>query len=154
MLEQKIAAGDAGIASLEKELTGVTSLVEKGIAVAARQSETERLLASYRADRLDQVTAVMRARQGVAEATRNLDGLRDRRRTEIASDLQTEQSSLEQAMLKREVAQKLLLDLLATGPAGVGGSHPASRSSGRKPVAASRWRRRNRPRCVPAMWSR
>lgn len=118
VLEQKIVDADAGIAAVEKELQGVTVLVERGIAVASRQSDLERALASYRADRLDQVTAIMRARQAVAETTRNLDGLHDKRQTDIAAELQHEQSSLEQALLKREVTQKLLLDLLAAAPAG------------------------------------
>lgn len=122
VIEQKIVAVDAGIAAAEKELRGVTVLVEKGIAVAARQSDLERALAGHRADRLDQVTAVMRARQGVAETTRNLDGLRDRRQTEIAAELQKEQSGLEQTLLKRDMAQKLLLDLLSSGPAAGGGA--------------------------------
>lgn len=120
VLEQKIVAADAGIAAVEKELQGVTVLVERGIALASRQSDLERALAGHRADRLDQVTAVMRARQGVAETTRNLDGLHDRRQTEIAAELQSVQSGLEQLLLKREVAQKLLLDLLSTGPVGGG----------------------------------
>lgn len=120
VLEQKILVVDAGISAVEKELKGVTVLVERGLAIASRQSDLERALASHRADRLDQVTATMRARQAVAEATRNLVGLRDGRQTEVASDLQREQSSLEQAMLKREVTQKLLLDLLSSAPVGAG----------------------------------
>lgn len=118
VLEQKIVASDQAIAAAERELKGVTTLVEKGIAIASRQSDLERALTSHRADRLDQVTAIMRARQGVAEATRSLDGLHDRRKTEIASELQQQRASLEQMLLKRETSQKLLLELLAKkGPA-------------------------------------
>lgn len=120
VLEQKIVATDQGVAAVERELKGVTTLVQKGIAVASRQSDLERNLASYRADRLDQVTAVMRARQGVAEATRNLDGLQDKRQTDIASELQKEQAALEQAQLRKDVTQRLLLELLASSPSGSG----------------------------------
>jgi len=119
VLEQKIDAADAGIKSVETELAGVTLLVERGIATASRRSDLERILSSYRADRLDQMTAVMRARQGIAEATRNLDGLLDSRNTEVASELQGEQSRLEQALLKREVSQKLLLETLSSGTSGI-----------------------------------
>lgn len=119
VLEQKIAAADEGIKSVETELAGVTVLVERGIATASRRSDLERVLSSYRADRLDQMTAVMRARQGIAEATRNLDGLLDSRNTEIASELQSEQSRLEQTLLKREVSQKLLLETLSSGTSGI-----------------------------------
>jgi polysaccharide export outer membrane protein len=113
VLEQKIVAADSGIATAEKALEGVKTLVEKGIAIASRQSDLELALANHRANRLDQVTAIMRARQSVAEATRNLDGLHDSRQTEIASDMQREQSALEQVLLKRDMTQKLLLDLLS-----------------------------------------
>ncbi len=107
VLEEKIKAADDGIASAEKELSGVSVLVEKGIAVASRKSDLERVLSSYRAERLDQVTAVMRARQGITEATRNLDGLRDKMKTDVASELQTEQASLDESRLKRDTSQRL-----------------------------------------------
>jgi protein involved in polysaccharide export with SLBB domain len=118
VLEEKIRAVDDGIASAEKELSGVSVLVEKGIAVASRKSDLERVLSSYRAERLDQVTAVMRARQGITEATRNLDGLRDKMKTDVASELQTEQASLDQRRLKRDTSQRLLLELIASSKSG------------------------------------
>jgi len=122
VLEEKTRAAEAGIKSAENELAGVKLLVEQRIAVASRQSDLERVLASNRAERLDQVTAIMRARQSITEATRNLDGLRDKHKTAVASELQSEQASLEQLKIKREVAQKLLLDLLASRsrPTGMG----------------------------------
>jgi polysaccharide export outer membrane protein len=115
-LEKKNSAIDEGIASAERELAGVTKLIEQGFAVTSRQSDMERIIAGYRTDRLDQVTAIMRARQGIAEATRNLDGVRDRHRTQIADELQAEQAELAQNRLKRDVAQSLLLNLLAVKP--------------------------------------
>lgn len=116
VLEEKTKAADMGIAAAEKELAGVTVLVEKGLAVASRQSDLERLVASYRAERLDQVTAIMRARQNITEATRNLEGLDDQRQTEVATELQQEQAKLDQLKLQRDMAQKLLLDALASAP--------------------------------------
>ena len=94
----------------------MTKLIEQGFAVTSRQSDMERIIAGYRTDRLDQVTAIMRARQGIAEATRNLDAVRDRHSTEIADELQAEQAELTQNRLKRDVAQSLLLNLLAAKP--------------------------------------
>lgn len=114
VLNEKIKAADLGIASGEKELAGVKTLVEKGIAVASRQSDLERVLAGFRADRLDQVTAVMRARQNITEATRNLEGLRDQFQTDVAAELQREEASLDQLRFKRDMAQKLLLETLAS----------------------------------------
>src|SRR5690606_19183348 len=114
VLNEKIKAADLGIASGEKELAGVKTLVEKGIAVASRQSDLERVLAGFRADRLDQVTAVMRARQNITEATRNLEGLHDQFQTEVAAELQREEAHLDQLRFKRDMAQKLLLETLAS----------------------------------------
>lgn len=122
ILEEKIKAADIGIGAMEGELAAVAALVDKGIALPSRKSELERILAGYRADRLDQITAIMRARQSITEATRNLDGLRDQQRTEIAAELQSKQADLDQLTIKREISQKLLLDILATdlNPAGIG----------------------------------
>lgn len=111
--EKKIASTDEDIASVEKELTNVKSMVERGIALPTRQSDLERTLRSYHGNRLDLVTAIMRARQNIAETTRSLDGLYDKQRTEVAVELQSEQASLDQQTLKRETTQKLLLDALS-----------------------------------------
>ena len=43
-----------------------------------------------------------------------MEGLGDRQQTEIASDLQKEQADLDQLMLKRNVAQKLLFEALGS----------------------------------------
>ncbi|WP_446720700.1 polysaccharide biosynthesis/export family protein [Mesorhizobium sp. L-8-3] len=114
VLQEKIKAADASIRSAETELANVTGLVEKGIAVASRKSDLERALSSDRMDRLDQITAVMRARQAISEATRNEDGLRDRKQTEVAAELQAEQASLAELKRRRELSQKLLLDRLGS----------------------------------------
>lgn len=114
VLMEKIKAADASIKMAETELANVTTLVDKGIAVASRKSDLERALATYRTDRLDQVTAVMRGRQAITEATRNSDGLRDRRQTEIASDLQMAQANLAALKRNREISQKLLFKTLGT----------------------------------------
>ncbi len=112
VLEQKREASEQGEASAQKELAGVSSLVDKGFAVAARKSEMERVVNGYKTDALDQTTAIMRARQGVAEATRNLDSLQDRRRSDAAREMQDAKAALTQTKLKRDTAQRLLSDLM------------------------------------------
>lgn len=134
--EKKILGNDADIASVEKELAAMKSLVERGIALPTRQSDLERTLRSYHADRLDMVTAIMRARQNISEATRNLDGLYDRQLTDVAGDLQMQQAALDQMRLKRETAQRLLLDALSKSdptleqPSGSALSYTVIRQSG------------------------
>lgn len=117
MLGEKVQGSEDNIKSIEDQLTSVKTLVSKGLTVSSRQLDLERLLTTYRSDRLDLVTAIMRGRQAISETTRNLEGLYDTRRSEVASELQSEQASLDQLKLKREMTQKLLLDDLATGEA-------------------------------------
>ncbi len=121
-IEKKIAGTDADIESIEKELTNVKSMVERGIALPTRQSDLERTLRSYHGNRLDLVTAIMRARQNIAETTRNLDGLYDKQRTEVAVEFQSEQASLDEQKLKQETTQKLLLQALSGDPASQAGA--------------------------------
>lgn len=113
IIEQKITSTDEDIESIRKELTTVKGMVERGIALPTRQSDLERTLRSYNGNRLDLVTAIMRARQNIAETTRNLDGLSDKQRTDVASELQSEQANLDQQKLKRETTQKLLIEALS-----------------------------------------
>ncbi|MBY5838511.1 polysaccharide biosynthesis/export family protein (plasmid) [Rhizobium leguminosarum] len=115
MLGEKVQGSQDNIKSIEDQLTSVKTLVSKGLTVSSRQLDLERLLTTYRSDRLDLVTAIMRGRQAISETTRNLEGLYDTRRSEVASELQSEQASLDQLKLKREMTQKLLLDDLAAG---------------------------------------
>lgn len=118
VLGVKMKDAEASIKSAEKELGGVKSLVEKGVAVTSRQWELERALAAYRADRLDLVTAIMRARQNISEATRNLEGLNDTHKSEVAAALQSEQEKVDQLKLKRETTERLLLEALEAKTSG------------------------------------
>jgi polysaccharide biosynthesis/export protein len=63
---------------------------------------------------------VMRARQAITEATRNLEGLRDKQQTDVATELLHERAYLDQLVLKQEVAQKLLFEELGSGSADLG----------------------------------
>ncbi|MCJ9692804.1 exopolysaccharide biosynthesis protein [Rhizobium sp. PRIMUS64] len=115
-LEEKLKGSDDNIRSVEEQLTSVKTLVQKGLTITSRQMDLERLLTTYRSDRLDLVTAIMRGRQAINETTRNLEGLSDTRRSEIASEVQVEKANLDQLKLKRDTTQQLLLGELSTGP--------------------------------------
>ena len=119
-IDEKTKGIDSSIKSTEDQLEVAKSLVERGIATTSRQIDLERMLTGYRSDRLDMITAAMRARQSIAETTRNLSGLYDTRLTEVASELQSEQASLEQLRSKRDTLQKQLLDALQSGGGSVG----------------------------------
>ncbi|MCR6502425.1 polysaccharide biosynthesis/export family protein [Shinella sp. CPCC 101442] len=112
-LDKKADSADADIKSVAKELNLFKTMVDKGIALPARQGDLERMLRSYSAARLDVSADAMRAKQNISEASRNLEGLYDRQRTEVNIELQTEQANLDQMLLKREVAQKQMLKILS-----------------------------------------
>lgn len=124
VLEQKVKAADLGVRNASNELQNVSILVDKGIAIVSRRSDLQRALAAYQADRLDQITAIMRARQGITETTRNLEGLVDKHKTEVATSMQQEQASLQRLMLNQDVAQKLLLETLTSAMRSGSGAKP------------------------------
>ncbi|MBW9052900.1 SLBB domain-containing protein [Rhizobium mesosinicum] len=113
-LEEKLKGSDDNIRSVEEQLVSVKTLVEKGLTITSRQMDLERLLNTYRSDKLDLVTAIMRGRQAINETTRNLEGLSDTRRNEVASEVQSEKANLDQLRLKRDTTQQLLLEELAS----------------------------------------
>ncbi|NKL40203.1 exopolysaccharide biosynthesis protein [Rhizobium leguminosarum bv. viciae] len=113
-LEEKLTGADDNIKSVNDQLVSVKSLVQKGLTVSSRQLDLERLLTTYRSDKLDLVTAVMRGRQAISETTRNLEGLYDARRSEVATEAQSERASLDQMKMKRETTQKLLIEDLGS----------------------------------------
>lgn len=112
-LDKKADSAEADIKSVAKELSLFKNMVDKGIALPARQGDLERMLRSYSAARLDVSADAMRAKQNISEASRNLEGLYDRQRTEVNIELQTEQANLDQMLLKREAAQNQMLRILA-----------------------------------------
>ena len=122
MLEEKLKGAEEDIKALEGQLSSIRSLVEQRIAVASRQLELERMLTTYHSNRLDLTTAIMRGRQAISETTRDLEGLHDTRRNEVAIELQAEQAALDQLALKRTLTQTLLLEELA----------PSSNSTGNR----------------------
>ncbi|WP_244530056.1 polysaccharide biosynthesis/export family protein [Rhizobium sp. NFR07] len=123
-LEEKLKGSDGNIKSAEEQLAIVRTLVEKGATVASRQLDLERLLTTYRSDRLDLVTAIMRGRQAISETTRNLEGLQDTQRSEIATEIQAERVTVDQLKLKREMTQKLLIEELSSDSGRTGDGDP------------------------------
>lgn len=111
-LEKKVKSTDEDVDAMQTQLGKIKGLVDKGALIPGRQLEIERLLRSYFADRLDLETSIMRARQNLAETTRNIDGLYDRQTTEIATSLQSEEASLDQLRLKRNLTQSLLVNAM------------------------------------------
>ncbi|MDQ0559926.1 polysaccharide export outer membrane protein [Rhizobium mesoamericanum] len=115
VLEEKMKSTDANINSAQQQLNSTIALIERGALVATRQADAERVIRGYQDDRLDLTVLIMRARQSISQTTRDLEGLADKRQTEIASALQTERALMSSLQLKKATAQKVLMEALSSG---------------------------------------
>ncbi|WP_449394505.1 SLBB domain-containing protein [Devosia riboflavina] len=114
-LSARLTDVDKIIATNSEELSGVQSLVEKGLATASRRSELERQIADLRFEQLTQTTAVLRAQQALSQAQREAAQLEDSGHTQAAVAIQDEQTKIDQMLLQQSTSQRLLLDI-DTGP--------------------------------------
>lgn len=108
ILGQKTRTLEQNIKLAEEELANVKSLVDRGIATVSRRSELERAVASLQSNRLDEVTAVMRARQSLSQATRDSLGLRDKHQMDVSAELQEARANLERLRIKEDILKKTL----------------------------------------------
>ncbi len=104
VLTQKLGALDEQTQKANQELERIKKLVKDGMATVSRQTDIESSIASLRWDRLDNMIATMRAREGLSEAKRDLVKLEDDRNLDVAAAIQTEQTSIEQARLEEATA--------------------------------------------------
>lgn len=109
VLTEKAAMLDADIARADKELQNVSQLVERGVATVDRRSALETKLSTLRAQRLDQTTALTRARQGLAAAKRDQVDLAETRQATITAELQDARAELDRLSVLMDVSQRRLL---------------------------------------------
>lgn len=109
MLDVKGKDSNKEITQTEEEVTGLTKLVEKGIAPISRWSEVRRILGQMRAAHSDDNIAALRARQSLSDTTRQEFGIRDQRQTEVATQLQDAQGDLDRLKSREQTLRRLLL---------------------------------------------
>lgn len=109
ILGEKTDTLNRSIKLAEEELAGVKSLVERGIATVSRRSDLERAVANLHSNRLDEITATMRARQNLSEATRSALNLRDKHQTDVSTELQDAQANIERLRIKENVIKQVLV---------------------------------------------
>ncbi|KKB11776.1 hypothetical protein VE25_11475 [Devosia geojensis] len=111
VLQSRVTNLDDRIAATEVDLERVATLLERGLATTSQRTELEVLLGDLRSDRLDHLTAIMRARQFLSQVGRDLTGLQDTRQSEIAQGLLTERATLERLRTEQNTTRKLLEEL-------------------------------------------
>jgi protein involved in polysaccharide export with SLBB domain len=109
ILQEKVAGQEKQIKLMDAELETVKPLVERGIATTSRQSDLQRIITTLQADRLDQVTAIMRARQNISQASRDAQNLVNLRLTTATTELQTAKAALDQLTVRQDTVQRLLI---------------------------------------------
>ncbi|WDR06232.1 SLBB domain-containing protein [Devosia rhodophyticola] len=107
-LGQKEKAIDEQIARAQKQVDAVQSLVNAGSATISRLSDSERILADLRSDKLDNLIATMTARENLNRSERDLARLQDEQQSDASIQLQTEQAGLERLQLSQVTTMRML----------------------------------------------
>lgn len=101
---------------VKKELSTVSSLVDKGLAAAPRQLGLERTVAQIEGERLRVETSLLRAKQEISRTEIAMLELKNKRTNEVAVELRETQAKLEELDSKSETAEQLLYEAEVTAP--------------------------------------
>ncbi len=115
-LKAQLGYLDKQISLLEKELRNVSSLVDKGLAVAPRQMELERTFAQYQSNRLSAETSLLRAQQEISRTDLTIIELRNKFKNEATVTLRETQGQLDELSRKADTAMQLLYESQLAGP--------------------------------------
>jgi protein involved in polysaccharide export with SLBB domain len=115
-LERQLELYDTQLELVEKELSGVSTLVGKGLAAAPREMSLSRLLAEIQGERLSTETAFYRANQEISRTEVSLLTLKNSHRNEVTTQLREVQVQLDELGAKADTALQLLHDSEDSGP--------------------------------------
>ncbi|MGU3496017.1 polysaccharide biosynthesis/export family protein [Xanthobacteraceae bacterium A53D] len=115
-LKAQLGTQDIQLDLVNKELQGVTTLVEKGFAIAPRQLALERGIAQIQGDRLRLETELLRVRQEAVKTDMAIIELRNKRANELSVELRDVQGRLEQIEQKAATSADLLYEAEVLAP--------------------------------------
>jgi len=116
-LEEQLTFHDKQIELIQKELAGVSTLVQKGLAVAPRELALEGTVAQMQSDRLAAETSLLRVRQEISRTDIEILNLGNNQASEVAGALRETQLQLNGVTSKADTAVQLLHDTEVTAPA-------------------------------------
>ncbi|MER9952269.1 polysaccharide biosynthesis/export family protein [Mesorhizobium sp. M0047] len=116
-LEQQLIFRDKQIELIQKELAGVSALVQKGLAVAPRELSLEGTVAQMQGDKLAAETSLLRVRQEISKTDIEILNLNNQHANEVAGTLRETQSQLNEVTSKADTAAQLLHETAVTAPA-------------------------------------
>ena len=115
-LDAQLVTIDTQMGLINKELTSVASLVEKGMVVAPRQLALERSVAQIQGDRLSMQTNKLRVQEEASKAELSAIELRNTRVTEASIELRDTELKIDGVLNKSATGGKLLFDSKVTAP--------------------------------------
>jgi protein involved in polysaccharide export with SLBB domain len=115
-LDGQLVTIDTQVGLINKELTSVASLVEKGMAVAPRQLALERSVAQIQGDRLSMQTNKLRVQEETSKTDLSIIELRSSRVTEASIELRDTEVKIDGVLNRTATAGKLLFDSKVTAP--------------------------------------
>lgn len=115
-LEKQLTFHDTQIALVQKELSGVTTLVQKGYSAAPREISLQRTLADVQSSRLSAETALLRTRQEISRTEISILQLRNSFSNEVTLALRETQAQLNETARKADTASQLLHDSEVSAP--------------------------------------
>lgn len=107
-LRERIELRKRQAEAVDRELTRIRNLLDRGLTSTSRQLDIERLLSEYQSNEIELGTAVLRAQQEIAKAKLAATQLQDQRRSEVVQDLQQTQIKIDEYKEKLQTAQGLI----------------------------------------------
>lgn len=115
-VDAQLATLDTQMELIKKELTGVASLVDKGIAIAPRQMALERSVAQLQGDRIGTQTSKLRVQEEISKTEIALIELRNGRASDVATELRDTQTKLDALATRTDTASRLLYETRIAAP--------------------------------------
>lgn len=109
-LEKQLSFHGKQIALVQKELVGVSALVQKGLTTAPRELSLERTLAQMQSERLAAETSLLRVRQEMSKTDIAILELSNHHANEVAQTLRETQLQLDETARKASTASNLLYE--------------------------------------------
>lgn len=101
---------------VNKELSSVSSLVERGLSSAPRQLLLQRTIAQIEGERLRLQTSVVKAQQDISKTDIEIVDARNKYNSEVTVELRATQAALEELKDKAETTAKLIYESEVTAP--------------------------------------
>jgi hypothetical protein len=115
-LQAKGVALDQQVSLVRKELDNISSLVSRGLSYTARQLQLEQNVAQLEGTRVDVDLSMVRTRQDISKAERDIVDLGHERRDDILTDLRKTEARLTELAQKAATAESLIRDSEVTAP--------------------------------------